>query len=85
MPKFDVRLIREVTDIEEATVTVEAESEDRACEAALAMDPAELTWENPEPLESGPIEVLSAIQRAERVALPDGTRVEWDERLRTVL
>lgn len=85
MPKFSVRLIRRVTDVEEATMTVEAENEEQACKGALEIDPDYLPWGNPEPLETGPAEVLSAIQEPERVTLLDGTRVEWDERLRTIL
>lgn len=53
MPKFLVTLIRECTDVEEATVEVEALTVEGAGLAALMVDEKELDWGNPEPIDTG--------------------------------
>lgn len=53
MAKFLVTLIRECTDVEEATVEVEALTAEAAGLAALNVDEKELDWGNPEPIDTG--------------------------------
>ena len=58
MPKFRVELIREVTDLQDAWVTVEADSEEEAEEVALVEAEAGLLdWAYRNPLGHGDPEV----------------------------
>lgn len=62
MAKFLVTLIRECTDVEEATVAVEAGDIQAAEEAALKVDEKELDWGNPEPIDTGAPSVQRVIR-----------------------
>lgn len=58
--RYRVRLVRIVRDSEETTIEVEATSQEEAeASALMRADYSDVTWSNPEPIDSGEPEVFS--------------------------